>query len=304
MRYTTTLTLALFTALGFASTGCVRVLQDEVAVKRKLGRIEDQVLYPGPNRYNPFNTKIFRVPTRTENLKIAIGLPSRERLTVRSEISILYRVEPAKVPSILRDLGPEYGDSLILPVFRSASADVCARYYAKDMHSSKRAEIEQAIKKRMMEVVGPRGFVLESVLMKSIVLPAGLARAIEAKLEAEQESQRMQFVLAQERQEADRRVIEAEGQKKVLTTQAEARKDALLIEAEGQKQAAIIAASGRAEAAKVEAAGNKEANETLRSSLDARVLKYLGIEAFRQLSQSANAKVVVSDDSGVLLNVE
>ena len=71
-----------------------------------------------------------------------------------------------------------------------------------------------------------------------------------------------------------------------------------------QKQAAIIAASGRAEAAKVEAAGNKEANETLRSSLDARVLKYLGIEAFRQLSQSANAKVVVSDDSGVLLNVE
>jgi prohibitin 1 len=296
--------LSLFLALGLGGTGCVRILQDEVGVKRKLGKIEDDVLYPGPNRYNPFNTKIFRVPTRTENLEIAIGLPSREGLTVRSEISILYRVEPEKVPSIVRNLGPEYGDSLILPVFRSASADVCARYYAKDMHSSKRAEIEQAIKKRMMEVVGPRGFVLESVLMKSIVLPAGLAQAIEAKLEAEQESQRMQFVLAQERQEADRRVIEAEGQKRVLATQAAARKDAAIITAEGQKEAAIIAAEGRAEAAKVEAAGNKEANDTLRSSLDAKIMKYLGIEAFRQLSQSQNAKVIVADDNGVLMNVE
>ncbi len=304
MRRSSSLVVSLSLAFGLFGTGCVRILQDEVGVKRKLGKIEDEVLYPGPNRYNPFNTKIFRVPTRTENLEIAIGLPSREGLTVRSEISILYRVEPKKVPTIVRKLGPDYGDSLILPVFRSASADVCARYYAKDMHSSKRREIEEAIQKRMMEVVGPRGFVLESVLMKSIVLPAGLAQAIEAKLEAEQESQRMQFVLAQERQEADRRVIEAEGQRKVVATQAEGRRDAAIINAEGEKEALVIAASGRAEAAQIEAAGNKKANDTLRSSLDAKILRYLGIEAFRQLSQSQNAKVIVGDDNGVLMNVE
>lgn len=273
--------------------GCVRVLQDEVAVKRKLGRVDDEVLYPGANGYNPFSTKIFRVPTRTVNLKIDAGLPSKEGLTVSSEISILYRVDPKAAPKIFRSIGLDYEESLILPVFRSASADVCARYLAKDMHSAERAEIEKSIAARMTEVVGPRGFIVEAVLMKSIALPAGLARSIEVKLEAEQSSQRMKFVLDEERQEAERAVITAEAQRKVVA-----------ISAEGRAKAAKIEAEGRAKAATIEAEGTKAANELVNSSLNENVLQYLSIEAYQAIARSANAKVVVPSNPSVMLEVD
>jgi len=274
-------------------SGCVRVMQDEVAVKRKLGRIDNEVLYPGANGFNPFTTRIFRVPTRTVNLEIAVGLPSKEGLTISSEISILYRVDPKAAPEVLRSIGPAYEKALILPVFRSASADVCARYYAKDMHSAQRAKIEQSIGQRMMEVVGGRGFIIESVLMKSIMLPSGLARAIEVKLEAEQSSQRMQFVLEQERQEADRTLIAAEAQRKIAEIQAKGR-------AEAQK----IEAAGRAESKKIEALGTKEANDTMRTGLDEKILRYLSIEAYQNLARSPNTKVIVPGNPQVLLDAK
>lgn len=275
------------------SSGCVRVLQDEVAVKRKLGRINNEVLYPGANGFNPLTTRIFRVPTRTVNLEIAVGLPSKEGLTISSEMSILYRVDPKAAPEVLRSIGPEYEEALILPVFRSASADVCARYYAKDMHSAQRAKIEKAIGQRMMEVVGERGFIIEAVLMKSIVLPSGLARSIEVKLEAEQSSQRMKFVLEQERQEADRTIIAAEAQRKIAE-----------IRANGRAEAQKIEAAGRAESEKIEAVGTKEANDTVRAGLDEKILKYLSIEAYQNLAKSPNTKVIVSGDPQVLLDTK
>ena len=260
-------------------------------MKRKLGRIDDEVLQPGPNGFNPFSTKIFRLSTQTENLEIEVGLPSKEGLTVSSEISILYKVDPQQAPEILRSVGPGYEDALILPVFRSASADVCARYFAKDMHSSKRRKIEQEIQDRMMQVVAERGFIIEAVLMKSIVLPQGLARAIEGKLEAEQESQRMEFVLSREKQEAQRRIIAAEAERQIAEIDADARGRATIIEAEA-----------KAKAAKVEAEGVREANEKVRSSLTGDVLRYLSIEAFKELAASNNAKVVVTSGDGVILD--
>jgi regulator of protease activity HflC (stomatin/prohibitin superfamily) len=79
------------------------------------------------------------------------------------------------------------------------------------MHSGERSTIEQAIKQQMMTNLDGRGITIEAVLMKSIQLPASLATAIEAKLAAEQEAQRMEFVLQSERREAERKKIEAEG---------------------------------------------------------------------------------------------
>ncbi|WP_448518026.1 prohibitin family protein [Rhodoflexus sp.] len=134
-------------------------------------------------------------------------------LTIASEISILYRIVPAKAPEILQQVGIDYADALILPVFRSAAADVTSRYFAKDMHSGERDQIEKAIKQRMMDELNERGFVIEAVLMKSIRLPQGLSRAIEEKLQAEQDAQRMRFVLEREQLEAQRKKIEAEGER-------------------------------------------------------------------------------------------
>ncbi|MEQ8984423.1 MAG: SPFH domain-containing protein, partial [Deltaproteobacteria bacterium] len=124
---------------------------------------------------------------------------------------ILYRIRPEAVPRVLEDIGEDYQYSVVLPTFRSAAADISARHSAKDMHSRERNEIEREITARLREELGPRGFEIERVLLKSIVLPKGLSLAIEEKLSAEQEAQRMAFVLDREKREAERRRVEATG---------------------------------------------------------------------------------------------
>jgi regulator of protease activity HflC (stomatin/prohibitin superfamily) len=119
-------------------------------------------------------------------------------------------LEKVKVPNIIRTYGLAY-EGIISNVFRSASADVCARFFAKDMHSGMRSNIEDEIKAQMSSILNQQGIIIESVLMKSIQLPVGLATSIERKLQAEQDAMRMEFVLQQEKLEADRVIIQAKG---------------------------------------------------------------------------------------------
>lgn len=196
---------------GIVLSSCTVVRQGDVGVKRTLGKISKREVQPGPRLYNPFLTTIIQVPTRTTNLEVKLDLPSKEGLNVGAEISILYHIDQRRATDVVGSIGPDYEMSMILPVFRAAAADVTAGFMAKDMHTGNRLGIETAIKKSMMGLLEDRGFVIEAVLMKSIKLPPGLYRAIEEKLQAEQEAQRMEFVLQRERQEADRRIIEAEG---------------------------------------------------------------------------------------------
>jgi regulator of protease activity HflC (stomatin/prohibitin superfamily) len=247
---------------------------------------------PGPVGYNPFITKVVKVNVRTMNLSIKENLPSKEGLTILSESSILYHIKAEDVPKLIKETGLNYEENLILPVFRSAASDVCSRYYAKDMHSAKRLEIEQEIKKRLAEVCDEKGFVIEAVLLKSISLPQGLTRSIEAKLEAEQEALRMEFVLDRQKKEMDRQLIEAEGAKKNAIIQAEARAESARIEAEG-----------RAKGIEIEAKANKAANDMLNSSLTPNVLKMNQIQAFMKLSTSANAKTIITDGKGGVINM-
>ena len=140
-----------------------------------------------------------------------LNLPSKEGLNVNSEISILYHIKPELAKNVLEDVGQNYEKVMILSVFRSAAADICAQFYAKDMHSGNRSIIEEEIRQRMVSLVSERGFEIEAVLLKSINLPPGLYNAVEEKLKAEQEAERMEFVLQTEQREAERKKIEAEG---------------------------------------------------------------------------------------------
>lgn len=202
--------IALFAA-GALVTSCSVVRQGEVGVKRNLGKLNPKVVDPGPVFFNPLTTRIIKMPIRTVNIEISHNLPSKEGLNVSAIISILYRIQPRTAPSIIENVGVSYEEVLITSVFRSAAADVCSRFFAKDMHSAQRAIIEKEITQQMASVLSPRGFDIEAVLMKSIQLPAGLARAVEEKLEAEQDAQRMEFLLEREKREAQRKMIEAQG---------------------------------------------------------------------------------------------
>jgi regulator of protease activity HflC (stomatin/prohibitin superfamily) len=192
-------------------TSCSVIRQGEIGVKRRIGKLDQQIIPPGSVGYNPFVTTIIKMPIRTMNMEISTNLPSKEGLNVTAVISILYRIVPQQAPLIIETIGIGNERAVISSVFRSSAADVCSRFFAKDMHSSKRAEIEREITTQMATVLAKRGFEIEAVLMKNISLPQGLARAVEEKLEAEQIAQRMEFLLDREKLEAQRKIIEAKG---------------------------------------------------------------------------------------------
>jgi regulator of protease activity HflC (stomatin/prohibitin superfamily) len=273
-------------------SACAVVKPSQVGVKTTLGKIKGKIRQPGPVFYNLFTSKVIRVNVRTMNLMIKENLPSKEGLTILSESSILYHIQSDVVQKIIQETGLDFEENLIMPVFRSAASDVCSRYFAKDMHSAKRNEIEAEIQKRLSEVCEPKGFVIESVLLKSITLPEGLTKSIESKLEAEQEALRIEFVLDRQKKEVERQIIEIEGQKKTNIIQAEAKAETTRIIAEGS-----------AKAIEIEAKANKAANDMLNSSLTPNILKMNQIEAFMKLSTSPNAKTIITDGKGNVLNL-
>ena len=190
---------------------CAVIRQGEVGIKRTFGKYSDTPFTEGLKIYNPFTTTVVKVPIQTENLEVGLSLPSKEGLNIGAEISILYSVLPNEAPDLLRNVGQSYERNILLPVFRSAVADVTARYFAKDMHTGERGTIEIAIRDQMTKLLDGKGIQVEAVLIKSIQLPPNLARAIEAKLEAEQQALRMEFVLQEAQREAERKKIEAQG---------------------------------------------------------------------------------------------
>lgn len=279
-------------SIGFLLGSCTIIRQGEVGVKRKLGKLNNRSYDQGVRVYNPFLATIIKVPVRTVNLEVKLALPSKEGLTIQSEISILYRIEKKFATKVISDIGMDYENVVILPVFRSAAADVTSKFYAKDMHSGERALIERNIRDTMMEILKDKGFTVENVLMKAITLPAGLSAAIEEKLRAEQEAQRMEFTKQKEKLEAERKTIAAEGDKK-----------ASIIAAEAQAEVAEIKATGQANATKIEAEAKARANEMLTKSITPEILKYNQIDAFKNLSTSQNTKVIITDGKTPLLGL-
>jgi len=209
MKTTKLIYISLF---SFLISSCVIIRPGEVGVKQKLGILSDNVHKQGSVWYNPFITRVIRTSVQLNDLELSLSLPSKEGLSVTAQISILYKVDENIVPKVIRDLGLGY-EKIISNVFRSASADVCSKYFAKDMHSGMRAQIENEIKTKMTEILKEKGINIDAVLMKSIKLPEGLASSIEQKLQAEQDVMRMEFILQQEKLEAERKIIAATGTK-------------------------------------------------------------------------------------------
>jgi regulator of protease activity HflC (stomatin/prohibitin superfamily) len=196
--------------IPFLFAQCAVIKPGEVGMKQRLGKLKGEPLTSGIIGFNPIIARVVRTSTQTNNLLLALNLPSKEGLSVQADISILYHIENTKFKQLLTQYGTDY-EPIITAIFRSASSDVCAQYYAKDMHSGMRADIEKAIQVKMAEILQDQGIIVESVLMKSIQLPAGLASSIEQKLQAEQDAMRMEFVLQRAKLEAERIIIEAKG---------------------------------------------------------------------------------------------
>merc|ERR1712054_38495 len=167
-------------------------------------------LQSGLHLCNPFATvSTFNLKTQlvyTENV-----VPTKEGLNVELDVAVLYHIKTDRARDIFLTLGEKYETVLILPELQSAVRGLTSEVSAKALYTSGRLEIRNKLMDELKEKLGPRGIILEDCLLKGIKLPKQLTDAIELKAQAEQASARMEFVLSKEKQEAERKKVEASG---------------------------------------------------------------------------------------------
>lgn len=208
---------ANFALTGIGVAALIAVLQcwtiipaGHVGVIDFFGNVSDNTLYPGVNLVNPMAT-IIKFDARTQEIREIMNVPSKEGLSVELEISLLFSLSFENANKIYKTVGENYVDKILIPQFRSVVRGVTASYEAKALYTEARETLARKIESDLAKLVGPRGITLEAAPLRQIVLPMGLTGAIEEKLKAEQESERMQFILLRETQEAERKRIEAQG---------------------------------------------------------------------------------------------
>jgi len=181
-----------------------------VGVVDFLGSVSNTTLKSGVNFVNPM-ANVVKFTIKTQEVKESMNVPSKEGLSVQLEISLLYSLDPENAAKIYKTVGQNYEKIILIPQFRSVVRGVTSKYDAKALYTASREQLTNEMKVELEKLVGPRGITIEAAPMRQIILPGGLTASIEEKLKAEQESQRMQFILKKEEQEADRKRIEAKG---------------------------------------------------------------------------------------------
>jgi regulator of protease activity HflC (stomatin/prohibitin superfamily) len=181
-----------------------------VGVLTLFGRVTGEALPEGMHFVNPFKVNNV-MSVRTQEIKEAASVPSNEGLIITMDTSLLYHLNPGNASDVYQKLGPRYMDVVVEPNLRSAVREVTASHSANALYSGEREKVAGEILSQLTRELGKRGVVVENILLRDIQLPAALKQSIEAKQQAEQESLAMSFRLQKERQEADRKRIEAAG---------------------------------------------------------------------------------------------
>ena len=182
-----------------------------VGVVDFFGIVSDRTLPAGINMINPL-AHVIKYSIQTKEHKETMQVLSREGLTIGLEVSALYRLNPDSAARVYKTVsGGDYETIILIPQFRSISRAVTASFQASALYSTERERLGSSIQEEFAKMVGPRGVIVEATPIRNVALPVQLTEAIEQKQRADQESQRMEFILTKEKQEADRKRIEAKG---------------------------------------------------------------------------------------------
>jgi len=204
-----TLLLVGILALGAAnSVSCVRT--GHVGVVTVFGRVTGRTMGEGIHLVNPL-ARVHQLDIKSQEIKERAAVPSKEGLIMGLEASVLYHLDPAGAAELFQKIGPNYREVLLIPNFRSSMRAVTAANTASALYSDARDAMAQQVLTQLQSQVHPRGILVENVLLRDLQLPETLKEAIEAKQQAQQDAQRMEFVLQKERQEAERKRVEAAG---------------------------------------------------------------------------------------------
>ncbi len=209
--------------IGVLSSMIVQIDAGTIGVQSLFGKVQNRTLEPGLNMINPL-VKVTHFDTKTQNYTMsgvhdegekmgddAIRVLSQDGLEVIIDVTILYRVQPNRAPEILKEIGTDYRNVIVRPMVRTKLRDNAVYYDAVSLYSTKRDEFQNRIFENLKAEFDMRGLELESLLVRNIMLPESVKATIESKINAEQEAQKMTFVLQKEKQEAERKRVEAQG---------------------------------------------------------------------------------------------
>lgn len=213
MKRTSNIAAAAMAAFTLLAVGqCLTVIPaGHVGVVDFFGVVTDTPLLAGINPVNPL-AKVQKYSVQTKEHKETMEVLSREGLTIRLEISALYRLNADSAARVYKTIsGGDYEGVVLVPQFRSISRAVTASFQASALYSTEREALATSIQTELARAVSPRGITVETTPLRNVGLPTQLTEAIEQKQRADQESQRMEFILTKERQEAERKRIEAQG---------------------------------------------------------------------------------------------
>ena len=202
--------LLLAIVAATASCGFRTIDTGHVGVTTLFGKLTGEQLAEGLHLVNPLK-RVAQMSVRTQEIKEHADVPSSEGLIIGLETSLLYRLEPERAGEVFQKIGPRYLEIVVQPNLRSVIRAVTAAHTANALYSEGREGVAQQMLNQLKPILEARGVMVENVLLRDIKLPDTLRNAIEAKQQADQQSQQMQFVLQRERQEADRKRIEAQG---------------------------------------------------------------------------------------------
>ncbi len=181
----------------------------QVGVMELFGSVSERPLNPGIHLVNPF-AEVEKFSTRLRDIKETVEATSQEGLAFSVDVSLQYKLEPQKAAEVYKSIGSNETE-IIISRFRSIIREVTATYPAEAIYSTKRQEVANQLRERLSKQIAPLGFIVEDALLREIKLPEKLQEAVQEKLAAEQENRKMTFTLEKERQEAERKRIEAKG---------------------------------------------------------------------------------------------
>ncbi|HLF46690.1 MAG TPA: prohibitin family protein [Chitinophagaceae bacterium] len=209
--------------LGLLFSSIVQIEAGQIGVKKLFGKVQMDVLSSGLHLINPLMT-VISLDIKTQNYTMsgvqdenkassddAIHVLTSDGLEVVIDLTVLYRLLPTEAPGLVKEIGVDYSDKIIRPISRTKIRDNAVYYQAIELYSTKRDEFQTRIFKGIEADFKSRGFLLEQLLVRNITLPLSVRSTIEQKINAEQDAQKMQFVLLKEKQEAERKRVEAQG---------------------------------------------------------------------------------------------
>lgn len=197
----------------------------ETGVYSLFGKVKEKELKSGFHLVIPL-AKVTKMSIRTEEYTMSIAQGegkkessdaitslTKEGLSVDLDMTVLYSLNEDDASEVYRKVGLRFEEKIIRPSIRTSIRDVIAQYEAKDIYSEKRQEAAKKILEALKVDLAERGIIVEDVLLRNVALPVNLANAIQEKLQAEQEAEKYDFILAKEKKEKERKIIESEGQR-------------------------------------------------------------------------------------------